>query len=217
MSSTASTPARTKPAAQAVVQRGVEKLANQPPVTSHLATATRARKPAGFGLPCARCHIYYSSDLKECPVCQASERVLPTVFTPPAGVSSSEPMPDPVLLEQERERFLREFKAQLFNSQMELHSAAHYHCIRVENHQSGSESAAICQNCYEHLQERVDVLEAALHMDLKEAAQIIYEAVWADPSDSNKTYENAAHALLNELRKRSGVTPTFGLLKPLTD
>jgi hypothetical protein len=60
----------------------------------------------------------------------------------------------------------------------------------------------------------VDVLEAALRMDLKEAAQIVYDAVWADPSDPNKTYENAASALLSELRKRSGVPHTFALLCP---
>jgi len=64
------------------------------------------------------------------------------------------------------------------------------------------------------VQERVDVLEAALHIDLKEAAQIVYQAVWANPSDPTKTYQNAAHALLTELRKRSGVTPTFTLLEP---
>ena len=75
----------------------------------------------------------------------------------------------------------------------------------------------VCQGCYDHLQERVDVLEAALHMDLKEAAQIVYDAVWADPSDPTKTYENAAHALLAELRKRSGVAQVFGLLQPLSD
>jgi hypothetical protein len=75
----------------------------------------------------------------------------------------------------------------------------------------------VCQGCYDHLQERVDVLEAAMHMDLKEATQIIYDAVWADSSDPTKTYENAAHALMAELRKRSGVTQVFGLLQPLSD
>jgi len=48
-------------------------------------------------------------------------------------------------------------------------------------------------------------------------SQIVYEAVWADTSDSTKTYDNAAHALLNELRKRAGVTQTFGILRPLSD
>jgi hypothetical protein len=76
------------------------------------------------------------------------------------------------------------------------------------------EPAAICQSCYERLQERVDVLEAAMHIDLQEAAQIIYDAVWADPSDPSKTYQNAAQALLAELRRRSGVTHVFGPLQP---
>ena len=48
-------------------------------------------------------------------------------------------------------------------------------------------------------------MEAALHIDLKEAAQIVYEAVWSNPSDPSKTYQNAAQALLTELRERSGI------------
>jgi len=43
-------------------------------------------------------------------------------------------------------------------------------------------------------------------MDLKEATKIVYDAVWSDPSDPSKTYQNAAQALLTELRKRSGIT-----------
>jgi hypothetical protein len=123
-------------------------------------------------------------------------------------------LPDPALLEQERERFLREFKAQLTTLQTTGQPAAFSRCVREEHHQGRFAAAAICHDCYEHLQERVDVLEAALQMDLKEAAQIIYDAVWADFSDSNKTYENAANALLSELRKRSGVPHTFTLLQP---
>jgi hypothetical protein len=61
----------------------------------------------------------------------------------------------------------------------------------------------------------VDVFEAALHIDLKEAAQIIYDAVWADPSDPTKTYTNAASALLTELRKRSGASSLLGPFHPL--
>ncbi len=124
------------------------------------------------------------------------------------------------MLEEERERFLKEFQAQaqLFASQMPAVAApSASRCSKDENHQSGPAPATVCQSCYDSLQERVDVLEAALHMDLKEAAQIVYDAVWADPSDSSKTYQNAAHALLTELRKRSGVTPTFGPLQPMVD
>jgi len=215
MSVTPSLPvSRTKPAAPANVPPGSEVPAKSRALKA--GTLPSARKPAGFGLPCVKCRTYYSADLAVCPVCQSAERVVPLAFTAPAEVSS-EPAPDPVVLEQEREKFLREFKAQLFNSQMQLHSAAQSNCIRTENHLSGSEKAAVCQSCYDHLQERVDVLEAALHIDIKEAAQIVYDAVWADPSDSSKTYENAALALLTELKKRSGVTQTFGLLQPLTD
>jgi hypothetical protein len=61
----------------------------------------------------------------------------------------------------------------------------------------------------------VDVLEAALHMDLKEAAQVIYDAVWADTSDSTRTYQNAARALLGELRKRAGLSLVLGRMQPL--
>jgi hypothetical protein len=54
-------------------------------------------------------------------------------------------------------------------------------------------------------QQRIDQLEAALLMDPKEAASIVYEAVWADPSDPSQTYANAANALLTEMRSRAGV------------
>ena len=57
------------------------------------------------------------------------------------------------------------------------------------------------------------MFEAALHMDITEAAQVIYDAVWADPSDPSKTYQNAAQALLTELRRRSGVPHVFGPLQ----
>jgi len=175
------------------------------------------RKPAGYGLPCAKCRTYYPTDLPNCPVCQSPERVSPVVFTARPVEQPLEEIPDLARLEEERERFLRDFKAQMLTSQMQYPSTSSSQCSKPENHRDGVEAASVCQGCYDHLQERVDVLEAALHMDLKEAAQIVYDAVWAVPSDSAKTYENAANALLTELRKRSGVTPTYGLLQPLTD
>ena len=75
----------------------------------------------------------------------------------------------------------------------------------------------ICKACYDRLQERLDLHEAALHLDTKEAAQIIYDAVWADPSDPNKTYENAANALMTEIRKRAGMNALMGPFQPLSD
>jgi hypothetical protein len=50
---------------------------------------------------------------------------------------------------------------------------------------------------------------------LKEATQVIYEAVWSDPSDPSKTYHNAAQALLSSLRKRAGISTVLGPLQPL--
>jgi hypothetical protein len=176
--------------------------------------AAENRKLAGYGLPCAKCRTYYAADLTSCPVCKTSQRVSPTATTKRSAVSISQATtPDPAVLEEERERFLKEFKAQMASFEIPGQSSLS-RCIREESHPNGFASAVICQDCYEHLQERVDVLEAALHIDLKDAAQIIYQAVWANPSDPTKTYQNAADALLTELRKRSGVTPTFTLLEP---
>jgi len=208
MSSTPSLPAeKNKPFAEDAVQR---KSGSAKPwqVVS---------KPAGYGMPCAACRTYYAADLPACPVCKSTQRISAAVSAAVPKAPAGEAYPDPVALEQERERFLREFKAQLLASQTQMHSSANSQCIKTEHHPSAPETAAVCQSCYDHLQERVDVLEAALHIDIKDAAQIVYDAVWADSSDSSKSYENAAAALLNELRKRSGVTPTFGLMKPLTD
>ncbi len=121
--------------------------------------------------------------------------------------------PDDAILEQEREAFLNEFKSQLFEAHSEANAPVV--CNLAEHQDQTPEAASICKPCYDRLQERVDVFEAALHIDLKEAAQIVYDAVWADPSDPGKTYTNAASALLTELRKRSGVSSLFGPFHPL--
>ena len=157
-------------------------------------------KQAGYGMPCANCKTYYAADLKACPVCKAGERLSPAAVPMRSTISPSEVCPDLVALEEERERFLRDFKAQVFASQLPINVNGSLHCAHAENHPGSPEPAAVCQGCFDHLQERIDVLEAAMHMDLKEATQIVYDAVWADPSDPTKTYENAAHALLAELR-----------------
>jgi hypothetical protein len=182
----------------------------------------RAEAPAapivrrrGYGLPCAKCHTYYAADLTACPVCKSTERVSPTVADIPNPVAPAEELPDPEALEEERERFLREFRSQIYAGEMQIHAAASFRCSKEENHEGAFEPAAICQSCYDHLQERVDMAEAALLIDTNEAAQIVYEAVWADPSDPSRTYQNAAQALLGELRKRAGVSTILGPLRPL--
>jgi hypothetical protein len=99
---------------------------------------------------------------------------------------------------------------------VEATTAAAPTCNFADNHRGEPEVAEVCKPCYEKLQERLDVCEAALHMDMKEAAQIIYDAVWADPSDPSKTYRNAASAILTELRRRAGITSLLGPFQPLT-
>ena len=180
--------------------------------------STEARKPSGYGLPCLQCHLYYPADLDRCPTCDARERVSPV--TPkskrPLAQKSGEKAPDNRALEKERAEFLRQFKAQLKEAQSEIaHAPDGAVCKLIDQHAGEAPSAGICSSCYERLQERVDVLEAALHIDPKEAAQIVYDAVWADPSRPGQTYQNAANALLNELRKRAGVTTLMGPFQPL--
>ena len=98
---------------------------------------------------------------------------------------------------------------------MQINASATFRCTVEENHPEGFEPASVCRTCYDRVQERVDVIEAALHMDLKEAAKIVFEAVWSDPSDSSKTYLNAAQALLSEVRRRAGIATVLGPLQPL--
>src|SRR5438477_6523260 len=138
----------------------------------------------GYGMPCAKCKTYYSADLDSCPVCKTTERVSP-IPAGAAAVEATEPelTPDEAALEAERERFLREFKSQVYASHLQINAAASFRCNLEANHQENFEPAVVCQACYNHLQERVDVMEGALHLDLKEAAQIVYDAVWADTSD----------------------------------
>jgi hypothetical protein len=176
-----------------------------------------ASNSTGYGLPCAKCHLYYPANLDFCPTCHDTERVSADVepAMPPKTAAQAEP--DAAVLEealdQEREAFLTQLKSQLLVADAGVAATAPIACSLP--HQDEVEAATVCRSCYERLQERVDVLEAALHIDLKEAAQIVYDAVWADPSDPSKTYANAAGALLAELRKRSGVSSLLGPFQPL--
>ena len=186
--------------------------------SSSVPSQDSARKISGYGLPCSKCHLYYTADLDVCPTCKHNERVSPVVATVPPRVAqaASEPMPDTSTVEQEREEFLRQFKSQLLEAHAEAANAAEAVCRFGEQHGGEPARAEVCQACYEHLQERADIFEAALHLDLKEAAQIVYDAVWADASDPGKTYQNAASALLTELRKRAGMTTVLGPFQPLS-
>src|SRR5262245_14044380 len=73
----------------------------------------------GYALPCIKCKTYYAADLAACPVCKTEERVLPTPVVASSNLRPQEavaPAPDDAALEAERERFLREFKAQVYAS-----------------------------------------------------------------------------------------------------
>lgn len=177
-----------------------------------------SRKLSGYGLPCSKCHLYYPADQDECPTCHHKERVSPVGPKLPVRPAQAvpDPVPDSAVLEQEREEFLRQFKSHLLDAHAGVMNAAESICKFTEHHPGDPGKAEVCGGCYERVQERLDVCEAALHMDLKEAAQIIYDAVWADPSDPGKTYQNAASALMTELRKRAGITTVLGPFQPLT-
>jgi hypothetical protein len=182
-----------------------------------LAAPQLGPRRSGYGLPCAKCKTYYAADLSACPVCQTAERVSPIVN---ARFSESEsdavaPVPDEAVLEEERERFLRQFQAQSYASQVQINATTNFRCSKEQNHPEEFEPAAVCQGCYDHLQERADRMEAVLHMDVQEATQIVYDAVWGDPSDPSRTYQNAAQALLSTLRQRAGISSIIGPLQPL--
>jgi hypothetical protein len=160
-----------------------------------------------------KCRKYYPASLSECPVCKSSERVSPVASTPshpPAQASGAS-------LDEERERILRDFKAKLYAShtQMPASEPTQSSCAHAGEVRGPHEAATVCKVCYERLQARLEVLEGALHMDLREAAQVIYDAVWADMSDPTKTYTNAARALLAALRKRAGIQLTLARVQPI--
>jgi len=185
--------------------------------SAHESPAESARKTA-YGLPCSRCRLYYPADLDACPHCHHRERVSPAPpkLTRRVVQPATSPTPASTTIDDEREEFLRQFKSQLQQAHAEVVNAPGSACKLPEHHASEAAAAEVCKPCYERLQERLDVCEAALHMDLKEAAQIVYKAVWSDPSDTDKTYQNAASALLTELRKRAGINTVLGPFQPLS-
>jgi hypothetical protein len=173
------------------------------------------KKPVGYGLPCSRCHAYYPSDMHACPICKSTERVSPThpVVHPPAS-AAAQPATSPQI-DETRERLLKELKSRAFASHTQINAAAAFNCVLKHQHSGATEPAAVCHTCYSDARQKADLMEAALHIDVKEAAKIVYDAVWSDTSDPNATYLNAAKALLSELRKRAGVTALHGAHQPL--
>ncbi len=211
MQSTAAQPAKEKSVNPSVVS-GLERPAPHKPVQE---ATSQTPKAVGYGLPCSRCRAYFPADMTACPICKSTERVSPTAITA-RPVAPAAPQPETgTQLDDDRERFLKELKSQAFASHTQINAAATFRCVLEHQHNGSSEPAAVCHTCYGNLKQLADRMEAALHMDTKEAATIVYEAVWADTSDPNKTYLNAAAALLSELRKRAGIGLLLGSNQPL--
>jgi len=208
MESSAAKQAREKAVDQAVLASSERRMPRG------TAADTGEKKAVGYGLPCSRCHAYYPADMHACPICKATERV-----SPKAPVRHSMPpttvQPTTAQIDDDRERFLKELKSQAFASHTQINAAATFRCVLEHQHSGATEPAAVCHSCYSEARQQADHMEAALHMDAKEAAKIVYEAVWADTSDPNTTYLNAANALLNELRRRAGIGLMLGGNQPL--
>jgi hypothetical protein len=200
------------------VRRALAPTPESRPAPASTQPSTQETKPVtqpstGYGLPCMKCRKYYPASLSACPVCKSSERVSPVASTsshPPAPAQ-----PSGASLDEERERILRDFKAKLYASHSQVPQSTQSSCAHAGEVRGPHEAATVCKVCYERLQARLEVLEGALHMDLREAAQVIYDAVWADMSDPTKTYTNAARALLGELRKRAGIKLTLARVQPI--
>src|SRR5436853_7683998 len=78
----------------------------QPALTSDAARRKdeAAHKSSGYGLPCAKCHLYYPADLDYCPTCHHTERVsatVPKISAKPVQ-AVTEQIPDAAKLEQVR-------------------------------------------------------------------------------------------------------------------
>lgn len=193
-------------------------------------------KSIGYGMPCSRCRAYYPADMHVCPICKSPNRISPTEPTAHSHLSASAASQPAsqlttgaqitgaqvtglqitgVQIGDDRERFLKELKSQAFATHTQINAAATFRCVLEHQHSGATEPAAVCHSCYGEARQQADRMEAALHMDMKEAAKIVYEAVWADTSDPNSTYLNAASALLSELRKRAGIGLLLGANQPL--
>lgn len=189
-------------------------LAHSLPRAPYAASVTE-KKLIGYGLPCSHCRSYFPADMDACPICKCPERVSATDRVMHSMVAA-EPKPSTATeLDDERERLLKELKAQAFASHTQVNTAAAFRCVLDHQHNGATEPAAVCHTCYSNARQQADRMEAALHFDAKEAAKIVYEAVWADTSDPNASYFNAATALLTELRKRAGIGLMLGANQPM--
>ncbi len=134
----------------------------------------------------------------------------------PVAAQSASGAPGPgTKVDEERERLLKELKSQAFASHTQINATAAFQCVLKHQQSGATEPSAVCHSCYSDVRRQADLMEAALLMDSKDAAKIVYDAVWADTSNPEATYMNAAKALLSELHKRAGIGLVLGGHQPL--
>src|ERR1700758_4352357 len=97
------------------------------------------QKPAGYGLPCAKCKTYYLANLSACPICKSTERVSPVVVVPQrkrAEATQDRPSDDM------QQNILRDLKSQL--SAESQTSPAKARC-RFAGDEPTHKSATVCK------------------------------------------------------------------------
>lgn len=187
----------------------------------------------GYGLPCRNCTAYYAANVIGCPYCGSVERspatgtntLHPPVFkekdpcdlqsniqdarsrarldAPPGNIPvSNEALGGTPRNPDGQLSVSHSLSANPINPLQALP------CSVEGNHINGNQPAAVCTSCYTEITERLQQIEAALCIDVRETAQLIYDAVWLDPSpsDSTRTYKNAAEAVLREIGRRANLT-----------
>lgn len=200
-----------KQAREKIVNPVAPSPSDQPMPLVSAAAVLPEKKAVGYGLPCSDCHAYYPADMQACPICKSTQRVSPSATVhytaAPAPLASTA---NGAAIDEERERLLKELKSQAFASHTQINTTATFNCVLKHQHSGTMEPAAVCHSCYSEERQKADRLEAALHMDVRDAAKIVYAAVWSDTSDPNVTYLNAAKALLSELQSRAGIGLLLG-------
>src|SRR5580698_4204357 len=57
--------------------------------------AEAPRQSSGYGMPCAKCRLYYPANIDACPACNSKERVSPNMAPAiPKPQVTAEPLPD---------------------------------------------------------------------------------------------------------------------------
>ncbi len=177
----------------------------------------------GYGLPCVKCKTYYAADLSMCPVCKSEERVSPVVEfrqLAPWGSGNRAARARRCRARGRTRAFLARVQVSglrfpwlaLDPSEIdsnEVWAAAWQAIIRAD-----SKPPPYARPVMRACRSGWTCWRRPCTWTLIEATLVVYEAVWADPSDPSKTYQNAARAVLGELHKRAGISAVLGPHQP---